>query len=122
MRSTIVAAVLLACSPASAQLTPEAFTWGAESHAGTSTTVIVARKAGAHWKVEMMCERWVGRKAETRRWRGQARWMPPGYMHALMDGGVKVSVIPTDDGVSVMASPAICASGPGMLTSGEGWP
>lgn len=116
---TIITAVLLA-SPAAAQLSGEAHTWGAEVHSSDRTTVIAARKAGPHWSVEMMCERKVGRKVETRRWRGQARWMPPGYMHAFMDGGVKVSVIPNEDGVSVMASPAICATGPGMLTSGGG--
>lgn len=69
----------------------------------------------------MMCERRVGRRTETRRWKGQARWLAPGYMHALMDGDMKVSVIPREDGsLSVMASPAVCASGPGMLTSGGG--
>jgi hypothetical protein len=116
----IAATVLFAASPAMAQLTPEAFTWGAEVTVDGRTTVISAWKAGPHWTVEMMCERRVGKKTETRRWRGQARWMQPGYMHALMGDDTKVSVIPTGDGVSIMASPAICATGPGMLTSGGG--
>ncbi len=119
MLSMMTAAVLLA-SPASAQLSGEAFTWGAEVHADGKTTVISARKQNAGWTVEMMCERKVGRKAETGRWKGQARWLAPGYMHGYFGGDTKVSVIPSEDGVSVMASPAICATGPGMLTSGGG--
>lgn len=120
MRATIIAAVLLTCSPAAAQLSSDAFTWGAEVHADGRSTVISARRAGPHWTVAMMCERKTGRRTETRRWKGQARWMAPGYMHAYFGGDTKASVIPTDDGVSVMASPAICAQGPGMLTSGGG--
>lgn len=120
MRAKIIAAVLLTSSPAAAQLTPQAYTWGAEISVDGRTTVISARKAGPHWTVDMMCERKAGRKSETRRWRGQARWMKPGFMHVYFGGDTKASVIPTDDGVSVLASPAICATGPGLLTSGGG--
>lgn len=121
MRSTILLAAVLLASPATAQLSPDAYTWGAEVTVDGKTTVFSARKTGPHWNVEMMCERRVGRKVETRRWKGQARWMQPGYIHSYFGGDVKASVIPPEDGsLSVMASPAICATGPGMLTSGGG--
>lgn len=117
----IAAATLLTCSPAMAQLSQDAYTWAAEVTVDGRTMVISARKDGAHWTVEMLCERRVGRRVETKRWKGQARWMQPGYMHALMGGEVKVSVIPREDGsLSVMASPGICATGTGYLTSGGG--
>lgn len=121
MRATIIAAVLLTCSPAAAQLSSDAFTWGAEVHSSGRSTVISARKTGDRWTVEMLCERKNGRKTEPRRWRGQARWMQPGFMHGFFGGDVKASVIPNSDGsLGVMASPAICAKGLGMLTSGGG--
>lgn len=120
-----VLALIGATTPSAAQLSAEAFTWGAEAHSAQPgierTTVIAARKAGPYWSVEMLCEERRGRKVTTRRWQGQARWMSPGFMHAYFGGDLKASVVPKEDGsVGVMASAPICAQGPGYLTSGGG--
>ena len=55
MRPAIIAAVLLAASPAAAQLSQDAYTWGAEVHNGSRSTVISARKAATGWAVTMEC-------------------------------------------------------------------
>lgn len=119
-RATIITAVLLAASPAAAQLSPEAFTWGAEVHDGARSTVISARKQGAGWTVTMECAA-AGRGDRERvlRYRGQARW-ESGMMLATMDRGMRVTVVPREDGVGVVTSGQDCAQGAGMLTSGGG--
>lgn len=121
MRSAIIAAVLLTCSPAMAQLSQDAFTWGAEVHSDNRTTVISARKEGAGWSVVMECsvpQR--GGREKVLRYRGSARW-EGGMMLAVLDRGMRVTVVPRDDGgVGVVTSGQDCAQGAGWLTSGGG--
>lgn len=120
MRSTIIAAVLLAASPAMAQLSADAFTWGAEVHADGRSTVISARKAGNGWKVTMECSLpGRGGREKILRYRGRARW-ENGMMLVSMDRGMRVTVVPRDDGVGVVTSGQDCAQGAGWLTSGGG--
>lgn len=125
MKAILTVLAVLATGPAASQLSGEAHTWGAEVHATEGgverTTLIAARKVQSGWSIEMMCEERRGRKVTTRRWKGQARWMAPGFMHAYFGGDLKASVVPKEDGsVGVMASAPICAQGPGYLTSGGG--
>lgn len=121
MRATIIAAVLLTCSPAAAQLSGEAYTWGAEVHDGNRSTVISARKQGAGWTVVMECSApGKGGRDRVLRYRGKARW-EGGMMLGTLDRGMKVTVVPRDDGgVGVATSGEDCAQGPGWLTSGGG--
>ena len=119
MRATIIAGVLLVCSPATAQLSPDAYTWGAEISAGGRTTVISARKAGTGWSVVMECsvpQR--GGRERILRYRGTAKWKS-GMMLVSMDRSMRVTVVPRDDGgVGVVTSGSACAQGAGWLTSG----
>lgn len=119
-RFLTIASVLLTCSPASAQLSAEAFTWGAEVHDAGRSTVISARKAGAGWSVTMECSV-PGRGGRERilRYRGSARW-EVGMMLGTLDRGMRVTVVPREDGVGVVTSGSDCAQGPGWLTSGGG--
>lgn len=120
MRSTIIAAVLLAAPPAMAQLSGEAFTWGAEVHADNRTTVISARKAGAGWTVVMECSApGRGGREKVLRYRGSARW-EGGMMLVSLDRSMRVTVVPREDGVGVVTSGVDCAQGAGWLTSGGG--
>ena len=121
MRPAIIVAVLLAASPAIAQLSGEAYTWGAEVHVGAKATVISARKAGAGWTVVMECSApGKGGREKILRYRGTAEWKA-GMMLVSMDRGMRVTVGPRDDGgVGVVTSGQDCAQGAGWLTSGEG--
>ena len=121
MRATIIAAVILAASPAKAQLSGDAFTWGAEVHSSGRTTVISARKAGSGWIVVMECSGTQrGGRERVLRYRGKARW-EGGMMLATMDRSMRVTVVPRDDGgVGVVTSGQDCAQGAGWLTSGGG--
>ena len=121
MRPAIIAAVLLAASPAAAQLSQDAYTWGAEVHNGSRSTVISARKAATGWAVTMECSLpGRGGREKILRYRGSARW-EGGMMLATMDRSMRVSVVPRDDGgVGVVTSGQDCAQGAGMLTSGGG--
>lgn len=116
----ITAAVLLACSPAAAQLSGEAYTWGAEVHDSGRSTVISARKQGSGWAVTMECSvPGRGGRERVMRYRGSARW-ENGMMLATMDRSMRVTVVPREDGVGVVTSGQDCAQGAGMLTSGGG--
>ena len=117
----IIAATVLLATPASAQLSAEAFTWGAEVHEGNRSTVISARKAGAGWTVTMECsapDR--GGRQKVLRYRGSARW-ENGVMLGTLDRGMRITVAPREDGsLGVVTSGVDCAQGPGLLTSGGG--
>jgi len=120
MRATIIVAVLLAASPAIAQLSGEAYTWGAEVHVGAKATVISARKAGAGWSVVMECSApQRGGREKVLRYRGTAEWKA-GMMLATMDRSMRVTVVPREGGVGVVTSGEDCAQGAGWLTSGGG--
>lgn len=121
MRLAILAASVLVATPASAQLTPEAFTWGAEVHEGNRSTVISARKAGAGWTVFMECSApGKGGRERVLKYRGSARW-ENGLMLGTLDRGMRMTVAPREDGsLGVVTSGVDCAQGPGLLTSGGG--
>lgn len=112
------AASVLLASPAAAQLSQEAYTWGAEVTLGSQSTVIAARKKSDGWSVIMECST---RGRVTKRYTGYGGWMAPGLVLAVMDGGIKLTVVPHDDGsLGVLARGSGCAEGNGMLTSGGG--
>lgn len=117
----LIASVLLAATPAMAQLSGEAYTWGAEVHSSGRTTVISARKAGTGWTVVMECsvpQR--GGRERVQRYRGKARW-EGGMMLVSLDRGMSVTVVPRDNGgIGVVTSGWDCAQGAGWLTSGGG--
>lgn len=117
----IAAAILLAAWPASAQLSGEAFTWGAEVHEGNRSTVISARKTGAGWTVFMECSvPGKGGRERVLRYRGSARW-ENGVMLGMLDRRMRITVAPREDGsLGVVTSGVDCAQGPGLLTSGGG--
>ncbi|MEN5081959.1 hypothetical protein ABE438_05700 [Bosea sp. TWI1241] len=114
-----VAATGLVALPARAQLSGDAYSWGAEVSQGNRSTVIAARQAGKGWTVEMECVVGRGRKAHTLRYRGTARW-EGGMMLGTLDRGMKITVVPREDGVGVVTSGNDCAQGAGFLTSGGG--
>ena len=116
----ILSATVLLATPASAQLSAEVFTWGAEVHEGNRSTVI-SRKAGAGWTVTMECSA-PGRGGRERvlRYRGSAR-LENGLMLGTLDRGMRMTVAPREDGsLGVVTSGVDCAQGPGLLTSGGG--
>lgn len=116
-----LAFALLGASPAMAQLSGDAFTWGAEVHSEGKATVISARKAGAGWSVVMECSvPGSGGRERMLRYRGRAEWNGS-MMLVTLDRGMKVTVVPRDDGgVGVVTSGNDCAQGAGLLTSGGG--
>lgn len=114
----------LAASPASAQLSGDAFTWGADVYAKDGVTeritVIDARKRGDGWIVSMRClVRSPGAPERVLRYRGTARW-EGGMMLGTLDKGMRITVVPREDGVGVVTSGSDCAQGAGLLTSGGG--
>lgn len=69
-----IVSVLLA-TPADAQLSGEAFTWGAEVHDGARSTVISARRQGSGWTVKMECSApGRGGREKVLMYCGTARW------------------------------------------------
>lgn len=124
VRTILTALTMVLATPAAAQLTGEAFTWGAEVHtkeAGVERlTVIEARQVPSGWSVEMLCEQRRGRKVERKRWKGGAVWSAP-MMLATFGEGMRVTVVAREDGgIGVVTSGTFCAQGPGNLTSGGG--
>ena len=118
MKLAILIASVLLATPAAAQLAPDASTWGAEVTQGQRSTVIAARRHGDGWAVIMECST-VGRV--TKKLKGYGGWMVPGLVLAVMDGGIKLTVVPREDGsLGVLAHGSGCAEGNGMLTSGGG--
>lgn len=121
MRLAILAAAVLLATPAAAQLSADAFTWGAEVHADGRSTVISARKAGAGWTVQMECTApGRGSREKVLRYRGRAEWSG-GMMLGTLDRQMKIVVVPREDGgVGVVTRGYDCAQRPGLLTSGGG--
>lgn len=119
MRPLVILAIsALLATPAAAQLTPDAFTWGAEVTQGSRSTVIAARRQGVGWAIVMECS---NRGRVTKRLKGFGGWMAPGLVLAVMNGGIKLTVVPHDNGsLGVLAHGSGCAEGNGLLTSGGG--
>ena len=116
--SILATASVLLATPAAAQLSQEAYTWGAEVTQGQQSTVIAARKKGNGWSIVMECS---NRGRVTKTLRGYGGWMRPGLVLAVLDGGIKLTVVPHEDGsLGVLAHGSGCAEGNGMLTSGGG--
>ena len=84
------------------------------------STVISARKSGNGWSVVMECSV-PGRGGRERvlRYRGTATW-EGSMMLGTLDRGMRITVVPTEDGVGVVTSGNDCAQGAGLLTSGGG--
>lgn len=111
---------VLTCSPADAQLSGDAYTWGAEVLDGSRSTVISARKTDTGWAVVMECSTPdKGGRERVLRYRGRAEWSA-GMMLGTLDRGMRIVVVPREDGVGVVTSGTDCAQGPGFLTSGGG--
>ena len=84
----------------------------------TKATLTRPSAIGAVWTVTMECSApGKGGREKILRYRGTARW-EGGMMLGTLDRGMRVTVVPREDGVGVVTSGVDCAQGAGWLTSG----
>ncbi|CAN5252064.1 hypothetical protein BH10PSE8_BH10PSE8_04450 [soil metagenome] len=116
---------LLLASPALAELSADSYTWSADVHVKQGgierMTLIDARQKGDAWTVQMECivVDKAFRQPHVQRFTGMARW-EAGLMLGTLSNDMNFTIANRADGdLAVMTSGDFCASGRGLIGSGD---